>query len=50
MLSLENKFIGDEIVLELFKQELILCQKIYERCEIYSYTELYVIERLIDRL
>ena len=41
VLSLENKFRGDEIVLEVFKQELILRQKIYERCEIYSYIELY---------
>ena len=50
VLSLENKFRVNEIVLEVFKQELILRQKIYEKCEIYSYIELYVIERLIDRL
>ena len=41
VLSLENKFSGDEIVLEVFKQELIVRQKIYERCEIYSHIELY---------
>ena len=50
VVSLENKFRGDEIVLEVFKQELILHQKIYENCEIYSYIELYVMERLIDKL
>ena len=50
VLSLENKFRSDEIVLEVFKHELMLRQKIYEKCEIYSYIELYVIERLIDRL
>ena len=50
VLSLENKFRGDEIVLEVLKQELMLRQEIYEKCEIYSYIELYVIERLIDRL
>ena len=50
VLLLENKFRGDEIVLKIFKQELILRQKIYEKCEIYSYIELYVIARLIDRL
>ena len=31
VLSLENKLRYDEIVLEVFKQELILRQKLYER-------------------
>ena len=44
VLSLENKFWSDKIVLEVFKRELILHQKIYGKCEIYSYTELYVID------
>ena len=30
VLSLENKFRGDEIALKIFKQELILRQKIYD--------------------
>ena len=29
-----KQFRGDEIVLEVFKQELILRQKIYKKCEI----------------
>ena len=50
VLSLENKFRGEENGLEVFKQELMLRQKIYEKCEIYSYIEIHVMERLIDRL
>ena len=50
LLSLENKLRNNRIVLEYYKQELLLRLKIYERSGIYSYTELYVIERLIDKL
>ena len=50
MLSLENKFRGDEIVLEVFKQELILRQKIYEDVKfvhILSYS-LSLVQALVD--
>ena len=50
LLSLENKLRNNRIVLDYYKQELLLRLKIYERSGIYSYTELYVIERLIDKL
>ena len=50
LLSLENKLRNNRIVLDYYKQELLLRLKIYEPSGIYSYTELYVIERLIDIL
>ena len=50
MLSLENKFRNNRIVLEYYKHELVLHLKIYERSGKYSISELHVIERLIDKL
>ena len=50
MLSLENKFRNNRIVLEYYKHELVLRLKIYERSGKYSISELHVIERLIDKL
>ena len=50
LLSLENKLRNNRIVLDYYKQELLLRLKIHERSGIYSYTELYVMERLIDKL
>ena len=38
MLSLENKFRNNRIVLEYYKQELVLRLKIYERSGKYSQT------------
>ena len=35
--------------LDYYKQKLLLRLKIYEPSGIYSYTELYVIESLIDK-
>ena len=50
LLSLEHKLRNNRIVLDYYKQGLLLRLKIYERSGIYSYTELYVIESLIDKL
>ena len=43
VLSLENNVKRDKIELEHFKQDLILRQKIYERCEIYAYMLNYML-------
>ena len=50
MLSLENKFRNNRIVLEHYKHELVLRLKIYEQSGKYSISELHVIERLIEKL
>ena len=50
MLSLENKFRNNRIVLEYYKHELVLHLKIYERSGKYSISELLVIERSIEKL
>ena len=37
VLSLENKFRGDEIVLEVFKQELMLRQRYMKNVKLFIY-------------